>query len=107
MSTKLTDELADLTIQQVSRRTGLAESALRYYERIGLLDRITRSAGGRRQFNEDHLEWLGVLRCLRETGMPIAASGIAGNANAISCHQERCSVSPRLSREAGLALASG
>jgi hypothetical protein len=27
---------SDLTIQQVSRRTGLAESALRDYERIGL-----------------------------------------------------------------------
>ena len=28
-------DAGDLTIQQVSRRTGLAESALRYYERSG------------------------------------------------------------------------
>jgi MerR family transcriptional regulator, aldehyde-responsive regulator len=50
MSTKLTDELADLTIQQVSRRTGLAESALRYYERIGLMEPVPRdqSSGHRR-----------------------------------------------------------
>lgn len=42
--------LADLTIQQVARRTGLSESALRYYERIGLLDPVPRdpSSGHRR-----------------------------------------------------------
>ena len=34
----------ELTIQQVSRRTGLAESALRYYERIGLIDAVPRDA---------------------------------------------------------------
>ena len=43
MSINLTEpETADLTIQQASRRTGLAESALRYYERIGLIDRVPR-----------------------------------------------------------------
>ena len=25
-----------------------------------------------RRFNDEDLEWLGVLRCLRDTGMPIA-----------------------------------
>jgi DNA-binding transcriptional MerR regulator len=33
MSTQIEPDAGDLTIQQVSRRTGLAESALRYYER--------------------------------------------------------------------------
>ncbi len=45
---------------------------LRYYERIGLLDGIDRTTGGQRVFTEDDLGWLGVLRCLRDTGMPIA-----------------------------------
>ena len=65
--------MADLlSPAEVVERSGFSIDTLRYYERIGLLDRIARSAGGRRQFNEDHLEWLGVLRCLRDTGMPIA-----------------------------------
>ena len=65
--------MADLlSPAEVVERSGFSIDTLRYYERIGLLDRIARSTGGRRQFNEDHLEWLGVLRCLRETGMPIA-----------------------------------
>ena len=65
--------MADLlSPAEVVERSGFSIDTLRYYERIGLLDRIARSTGGRRQFNEDHLEWLGVLRCLRDTGMPIA-----------------------------------
>ncbi len=65
--------MADLlSPAEVVERSGFSIDTLRYYERIGLLDRIARSTGGRRQFNENHLEWLGVLRCLRDTGMPIA-----------------------------------
>jgi DNA-binding transcriptional MerR regulator len=50
----------------------LSLDALRYYERISLLDGISRSPSGHRRFCDDDLEWLGVLRCLRDTGMPIA-----------------------------------
>ncbi|MFC9329534.1 MerR family transcriptional regulator [Kitasatospora sp. NPDC057015] len=65
--------MADLlSPAEAVKRSGFSIDTLRYYERIGLLDRIARSTGGQRQFNEDHLEWLGVLRCLRDTGMPIA-----------------------------------
>ena len=43
-------EKSHLTIQQVSRHTGLAESALRYYERIGMIGSVPRdhSSGHRR-----------------------------------------------------------
>jgi len=53
-------------------RSGFSLDTLRYYERIGLLYDIERTAGGQRVFSDDDLEWLGVLRCLRDTGMPIA-----------------------------------
>jgi len=53
-------------------KTGFSLDTLRYYERIGLLDDIERNASGQRVFSEDDLAWLGVLRCLRDTGMPIA-----------------------------------
>jgi DNA-binding transcriptional MerR regulator len=61
-----------LSPAEVVQRTGFSLDTLRYYERIGLLDGIGRSASGHRRFSENHLEWLGVLRCLRNTGMPIA-----------------------------------
>ena len=57
---------------QVVERTGFSLDTLRYYEKIGLLVRIARSSGGRRVFTEDDAAWLGILQCLRETGMPIA-----------------------------------
>jgi len=57
---------------QVAERTGLSLDTLRYYERIGLLDGIARTAGGQRAYSDDDISWLNVLRCLRDTGMPIA-----------------------------------
>src|ERR1044072_4945589 len=56
---------------QVAEQTGFSIDTLRYYERIGLLDDIERNSGGRRVFTEDDVSWLMILRCLRETGMPI------------------------------------
>lgn len=56
---------------QVADRTGFSLDTLRYYERIGLLSDIGRTSGGQRVFTEDDVNWLGILRCLRDTGMPI------------------------------------
>jgi DNA-binding transcriptional MerR regulator len=57
---------------QAAEQSGFSLDTLRYYERIGLLDNIERTSSGHRRFRDDDLEWLGTLRCLRETGMPIA-----------------------------------
>jgi DNA-binding transcriptional MerR regulator len=57
---------------EVAERTGFSLDTLRYYERIGLLNEIGRTAGGQRRFTEYDVLWLLMLRCLRETGMPIA-----------------------------------
>jgi DNA-binding transcriptional MerR regulator len=56
---------------QVAEQTGFSIDTLRYYERIGLLDGIERNSGGQRVFTENDVSWLMILRCLRETGMPI------------------------------------
>lgn len=56
---------------QAAERSGFSLDTLRYYEKIGLID-IGRAPSGHRQFHDDDLEWLDVLRCLRDTGMPIA-----------------------------------
>lgn len=57
---------------QAAEQSGFSLDTLRYYERIGLLDGIDRAPSGHRRFRDQDLEWLGVLRCLRDTGMPIA-----------------------------------
>lgn len=57
---------------QVADRTGFSLDTLRYYERIGLLDGIARNSSGQRAFTDDDIGWLEILRCLRDTGMPIA-----------------------------------
>ncbi|MFB4299601.1 MerR family transcriptional regulator [Actinomadura sp. NTSP31] len=57
---------------ETAEKSGFSIDTLRYYEKIGLLSEIARNASGRRVFSEDDLQWLGMLRCLRETGMPIA-----------------------------------
>lgn len=56
---------------EVAVKTGFSLDTLRYYERIGLLHEIGRTAGGRRRFTDFDVGCLMMLRCLRDTGMPI------------------------------------
>lgn len=60
------------TPAQVVKETGFSLDTLRYYEKIGLLERIRRNAAGQRRFTDQDLSWLNMVRCLRDTGMPIA-----------------------------------
>jgi DNA-binding transcriptional MerR regulator len=62
--------MSTYTPGQVAERTGFTLDTLRYYERIGLLS-VARTPGGQRQYRDDDIGWLHILRCLRDTGMPI------------------------------------
>ena len=64
--------MTTFTTSEVAERTGFSIDTLRYYEREGLLTGINRTAGGRRAYSQTDLDWLGLVRCLRDTGMPIA-----------------------------------
>lgn len=59
------------SIKQVSERTSLKPHVLRYYEREGLLPQVGRSASGIRAYSDDDMEWLGLICCLKNTGMSI------------------------------------
>lgn len=59
------------TIKQVAAKTNLKPHVLRYYEREGLLPSVQRSEGGIRLYTADDLEWLGLITCLKNTGMSI------------------------------------
>ncbi|MEO8619593.1 MAG: MerR family transcriptional regulator [bacterium] len=54
-------------IGEVGRRTGLQPSAIRYYERLGLLPKPQR-AGGKRRYDASVLEWLSLIALAREGG---------------------------------------
>jgi len=61
-----------LTIQDVSRRSGLSEPTLRYYEEVGLIGPIDRDASsGHRRYRDEDLDTLQALACLRAMGMGI------------------------------------
>jgi len=55
-----------LTIGDLSRRTGVNIETIRYYERLGLMGRISRSESGRRMFDAADLETLLFIRHCRE-----------------------------------------
>ncbi|MFE6870372.1 MerR family transcriptional regulator [Kitasatospora sp. NPDC057692] len=60
------------TIGEVSAASGLTAHTLRWYERIGLLDPVDRSASGQRRYCDADLHRLAFLGRLRLTGMPVA-----------------------------------
>jgi DNA-binding transcriptional MerR regulator len=62
-----------LTPGEVAARFDVSHDTLRYYERAGVLGAVERSASGHRRYRSADVELLDLVRCLRETGMPIAA----------------------------------
>ncbi|WSJ27052.1 MerR family transcriptional regulator [Streptomyces sp. NBC_01324] len=55
-----------------AERTGVSLDTLRYYEREGLIGPIRRSAGGRREYTDDDVFWIGLVTCFRDAGLGIA-----------------------------------
>ena len=59
-----------LTIGEVAARSGLAPSALRYYESQGLIE-ATRTPGGARRYARTVLRRLAVIRAARNVGLSL------------------------------------
>lgn len=59
-----------LSIGEVSRRSGIAPSALRYYEGLGLIA-STRTGGGRRRYRRAVLRRLAVVRAAQHVGLSL------------------------------------
>ena len=66
----------ELTVGQVARRSGLAVSALHFYERKGLI-RSYRNAGNQRRYERDVLRRLAIIRMGQELGITLAEIGEA------------------------------
>jgi MerR family redox-sensitive transcriptional activator SoxR len=59
-----------LTVGEAAARSGFAPSALRYYERLGLID-ATRTSGGRRRYQRSVLRRLAFIRAARNVGLSL------------------------------------
>lgn len=59
------------TIAQVAQIYGLTAHTLRYYDKEGLLPFVDRTDSGIRSFKESDFEWLTIITCLKQTGMPV------------------------------------
>ena len=60
-----------LTIAEAAQASGLSVHTLRYYERTGLVEAVTRNGSGHRRYRPVDLEWISFLTKLRATGMPV------------------------------------
>lgn len=66
----------ELTIGDVAERSGLAVSAIRFYEEKGLVT-STRTSGGQRRFRRDVLRRLGFIQAAQRVGLTLDEIGAA------------------------------
>ena len=60
-----------LTIGEVSKKYAIPADTLRYYEKIGVIPPVTRTAGGIRDYSEDDISWVENAKCMRAAGLSI------------------------------------
>lgn len=62
-----------LTIKEVSEKYNISQDTLRYYERVGMIPPVTRTASGIRDYQEEDLGWVELAKCMRSAGLPVEA----------------------------------
>lgn len=65
-----------LTISEMAARSGAAPSALRYYERLGLI-RATRTGGNQRRYQRSELRRVAFIRVAQQVGVSLEEIGSA------------------------------
>jgi len=68
--------IREMTVGEVSARSGLTVSALHFYERKGLI-RSFRTTGNQRRYDRDVLRRLALIQVAQELGISLAAIGVA------------------------------
>ncbi|MFC6334227.1 MerR family transcriptional regulator [Paenibacillus septentrionalis] len=61
----------EYTIKQAAARTNLPPSTLRFYDKEGLMPLLKKTAYGTRKYSETDIHWLELVRCLKDSGMPL------------------------------------
>lgn len=60
-----------MTIKEVSEKYDISSDTLRYYERIGMIPEVTRTASGIRDYQESDLSWVELVICMRKAGVSV------------------------------------
>lgn len=60
-----------MTIKEVSEKYDISSDTLRYYERIGMIPEVTRTASGIRDYQEIDLSWVEPVICMRKAGVSV------------------------------------
>lgn len=60
-----------MTIAEVAKTYALTADTLRYYERVGLIPYVNRTAGGIRNYTPEDCRWIEFIKCMRAAGLPI------------------------------------
>lgn len=59
------------TVGEMAKLLNIGPSALRFYDREGLLPFVQRSENGVRVFNDKDFRWLKLITCLKSAGMSL------------------------------------
>ena len=62
-----------MTIKEVSAKYQITQDTLRYYERVGMIPPVGRTAGGIRDYKEKDCGWIELALCMRNAGLPVEA----------------------------------
>ena len=60
-----------MTISEVSKEYKISADTLRYYEKAGLLPRISRKANGVRDYKPEDCQMIEFIKWMRSAGMPV------------------------------------
>lgn len=60
-----------MTIKETSEKYGISQYTLRYYEKIGMIPPVTRTSGRIRDYKRKDLEWVELVLCMRQAGLPV------------------------------------
>lgn len=58
-------------IGDITKKYGISQDTLRYYDKAGLLPFVKKNQAGRREFTEDDLGYIEVIDCLKRSGIPV------------------------------------
>ncbi|WP_201005060.1 MerR family transcriptional regulator [Paenibacillus glycanilyticus] len=59
------------TVKEAVQITGLTEHAVRFYTDKGLVPSVQRNKNNIRMFDDESINWLHGIKCLKQSGMPI------------------------------------
>ena len=60
-----------MTIKEVAEKYDISADTLRYYERVGMIPKVTRRPNGIRDYQESDLGWVELAICMRSAGLLI------------------------------------